>query len=117
MKRTIGVLLLALVPSLGAAGDGFADGADLLDWMKALERVEGDPGDSQAVAKAARVMGYVMAVADMNQGTMLCVPPGVGAKQLIAIVHKFLHKSPEVWNLRASGLVVIALRPTFPCKR
>jgi hypothetical protein len=47
---------------------------------------------------------------------MICLPHGVTAGQLFAIVEKYLKTRPEDWNFEAASTAHIAWQKAFPCK-
>jgi hypothetical protein len=101
MKKLLIVLLVA--PSIASAA--FFDGNKLLSHMKSKELWEN-----------AMAAGYVMGVFDTYQGEGHCAAPNVTAGQSRDVVRKYLENNPEVRDVSADLLSLVALSIAFPCK-
>ena len=109
------LVVAAVLPCVSHAN--FWDGYKLKEWADAdarTERAQSSPTDYQG---AAYLVGFVTGISDAWNGILICLPSGVKAGQLTAMVKKYLFANPEKWNQAASLLVMEALVPTFPCKK
>jgi Tfp pilus assembly protein PilF len=99
-KLLIGILLFPVI-----ANAAFLDGNKLLRYMKASETWEN-----------ALAAGYVMAISDTYQNELHCASSNVTAGQTRDVVKKYLENNPELRDLEASVLSLVALSIAFPCK-
>ncbi len=61
-------------------------------------------------------LGYIVGVADaFNDDELLCIHPSVTKGQLNDVVHIYLKNSPQVRNLPATVLIMIALSDYWAC--
>lgn len=115
--RTIYRVLVCLALS-GAATEHatatFMTGQRLHEYMRDYTLIE-ERRDGN-VSRSGVVLGYVTGVVDAN-APVLCVPSGVSAGQLVAVVRKYLAANPEIWNLPADVVVTLALGEAFPCPK
>ena len=61
--------------------------------------------------------GYVMGIADANNGITVCESDGMTVGQFVEVVKRYLAAHPESRHRRASDLVSTALAEVFPCRR
>ena len=95
-------LVLALL--CGAAHAEFIDGNKLL----------ADMNGSHGVQMSA--LGYVMGVADAQQGVAVCAPPTVTSGQMRDMVYNYLTNTPAVRHLSGDLIVTHVLKSTWPCR-
>jgi Tfp pilus assembly protein PilF len=100
-KLLIGILLFPVI-----ANAAFLDGNKLLRYMKSSETWEN-----------AMAAGYVMAISDTYQNEVHCAAPNVTAGQTRDVVKKYLENNPEVRDVGADVLSLVALSIAFPCKQ
>ena len=101
----------------GMAQATFVDGKKLKEWSDAAERHEaGNARDTDAYVTGL-YMGYVEGVADIMDGTIICLSGETTVGQVTAIVTKFLKDNPEKWKLPANYIIGYALTPVFPCNK
>lgn len=69
--------------------------------------------------EAARFSAYSAGLYDGLQldGVSYCVPTDLTIGQLGTIFARYINNHPETWNLAASGILRMALRDSFPCKK
>jgi hypothetical protein len=61
-------------------------------------------------------LGYIVGVADaFNDDELLCIHPSVTKGQLSDVVHIYLKNNPQVRNLPATVLIMIALSDHWAC--
>jgi hypothetical protein len=90
---------------------------------------KGDADGIDSLTSFGQCLGYVLGVYDSapildaaaekrqwDGGWTACVPEGVEAGQLTAVVKKWLRAHPEKWHVHASGLVARAFEDAFPCR-
>ena len=123
-------LILGLAVGLAVlftAGDGRAD---YFDGQMLYDRCQkGDADGIDSLTSFGQCLGYVLGVYDSapildaaaekrqwDGGWTACVPEGVEAGQLTAVVKKWLRAHPEKWHVHASGLVARAFQEAFPCR-
>lgn len=108
MKKVFaGVLTLLLACAVHAAG--YYHRADALEQL----RLAFDRNDPQE--KAAYFRGYVVGVADSENGKAWCPPDNVGADRVQQIVSKYMRDNAGVATQDAVSVVTAALGASFPC--
>lgn len=113
-KLCLVILILFLLPVSAGADDYFWDGNELLKYMREYERlIKKEPNRKCAdLVKAAKYEAYVVGVFDATN-YMYKDPKRTAAKQVCAIVTKYLKEHPERWNKPASYLVMCAFGQAF----
>ncbi len=101
----------------GMARATFVDGKKLKEWSDAAERLEAGNARVTDAYVTGLYMGYVEGVADIMDGTIICLPGKTTVGQVTAIVTMFLKNNPEKWNLPAHYVIGYALTPVFPCNK
>jgi hypothetical protein len=95
-------------------------GQDLHDGWMAAQRIQSGNESNVSLNEetlAFMFIGYVQGATDIAQDTKaLLFPKGTSNGQLVAIVGKYLDNHPEEWNLKASSIVMRALRPIYGYK-
>ncbi len=113
----IGLMFICFFFAPRSAQATFADGTTLKRWSDAAERLEaGNARDTDAYFSGLYT-GYVEGVADIMDGTVICLPGETTVGQITAIVTKFLKSNPEKLNSPASHVIGYALTPGFPCNK
>jgi hypothetical protein len=76
------------------------------------------PGQSSGfcIAYIAGAIDTTRYVNAMVKGKLVCEPPGVSGKQLIAMAIKFLSDHPEKLHLPGAVLIFNMYAEAFPCK-
>ena len=97
-------IALSLLLICGAARAEFIDGNKLL----------ADMNGSHGVQMSA--LGYVMGVADAQQGVAVCAPPTVTSGQMRDMVYNYLTNTPAVRHLSGDLIVTHVLKSTWPCR-
>ena len=86
-------------------------GKELVEWMRAYEKVQGDPTTSvDNQAPAGVYAGFVMGVVDTTEVLNI---PIVTTGEILAIVARYLNEHPQKWNEPAFKLVIKALTEEF----
>lgn len=105
-----------LLPGISNATISFWDGYQLKEWSDAVDRIAHNTTNSTDFLNNGYFTGYIVGVAEMLDGLIICVPSGVKVGQLRGIVQKYIKANPEKWNRPAGELVLDALKPAFPCR-
>ena len=120
LKWIVPILVsLCVAMSAHEAQAYFFDGNNLVEWMRAYDKMVGtscssaDPECIDDVRNACTFLGYVMGVHDSSWYDY-SVPEGVTVNQLAAVVSKYLKEHPERWSSSAYYLVKDALQRAFP---
>lgn len=82
--------------------------AGLRDWEATTMR-------NPAAAFAA--FGYVVGASDASDEVAWCSPPNISRGQIAKIVLKFLDANPDKLHFAGDGLVNMALKSVWPCKK
>lgn len=77
---------------------------------KLLRDIE-DPSANQRMY----ALGYIIGVADTHENGNLCIPGTVTKGQLNDVVHQFLRGNPQLRDLSADVLVLLALSEHWRC--
>ena len=86
-------------------------GKELVEWMRAFEKVQDDPTTSSDNQAAAGVYaGFVMGVVDTTEVLNI---PITTTGDIFAIVTRYLNDHPQEWNEPASKLVIKALTEAY----
>ncbi len=119
MKKFVIVLMFfcLFLGQQGMAQATFVDGMRLKEWSDAAERLEEGNSRNMDAYFTGLYMGYVEGVADIMDGTIICLPGETTIGQIIAIVTKFLKNNPEKWKMPANYIIGYALTPVFPCNK
>ena len=96
--------LISLLLVCGVANAEYTNGNNLLNRM----------GSSDAVDKMY-ALGYIVGVADTHENVNLCVQNTVTKGQLYDVVHQFLQSKPQLRDLPADVLVLLALGEHWRC--
>ena len=115
MKKTM--ILAAALLFAQMAFAGFYTGNDLKKWADASSRISQGTSFGSDGHFASTLKGFIVGVADAQEGDLICVPTGTTVGQITAMVVKFVNDHPEAWNKDAGILVMYALVPDFPCKK
>lgn len=108
--QKVAVGLFVLVLGAPAQAAGYYHRADALDQL----RLAYDRNDPEA--KAAYFRGYVVGVADSENGRLWCPPGDVSAERIQQIVSKYMRENPATATQDAVSVVTTALGTGFPCK-
>lgn len=100
------LILAVLLACAGAAHAEFRTGNRLLSEMN----------DSTYFAQGM-AMGYVIGVADANNGTNHCLPATATVGQLHDMVKNMLIETPAVRHLPADTIVNYVLNKAWPCAK
>lgn len=95
------VLVLALV--------GCSAHAEFIDGNKLLADMTGSHGHQMSA------LGYVMGVADAQQGVAVCAPPTVTSGQMRDMVYNYLTNTPAVRHFSGDSIVTHVLKAAWPC--
>ncbi|MFN6301942.1 MAG: Rap1a/Tai family immunity protein [Planctomycetota bacterium] len=95
--------LLALTVFCGAAHAEFIDGNKLLNDMNGAHGFQ------------MSALGYVMGVADAQQGVTVCAPPTVTSGQMRDMVYNYLTNTPAVRHMSGDVIVTHVLKSVWPC--
>lgn len=88
----------------------FIEGTDLASWA-----AEFSPASTRTM-NALRFQYYVMGMADsLAAQQVICLPNGIVATQLVAVVAKAVADRPKDWSLGATELVGTILIDEYPC--
>ncbi len=111
MKATLGAVASAMVIALTAhaAPSSAYDGLALKKWA--------DDYTANAGFNAGLYAGYVIAVKDVFDGILFCVPGGTTNAQIVGAVSGYLNQHPDKLNDRAHALVTSGLIAAYPCKK
>lgn len=102
-----GMLALLLAGPVQAAG--YYHRADALEQLRlAFDR--NDPEE-----KAAYFRGYVVGVADSENGKTWCPPGNLSAERVQQIVSTYMRDKPATVSQDAVSVVTTALGANFPC--
>jgi len=116
MKKII--LGLLLVFSHATASAQFISGNQLREWLAADNRLENGVKSHLDYTSSASGRFYITGVAEtFSLLGMMCLPDGVTAGQIHAVVAKYLKENPEKWNSDANAIVYVALSSAFPCPK
>lgn len=107
MKHTVATFFATLT-LLGAALSAhaqvqFTNGNKLLRFFNGSE------------VEVTYAMGYVIAVADTQSGTTVCVPENTEVGQITDVVKRELTRLPEYRHMDADVMVRSILKATYPC--
>ena len=116
--KGIKLLLLSVAivaPSISHAW--FWSGYKLKEMCEAQLRTEmGNFRDSD-FQSAARLQGFVIAIHDAFDGSLICSPDDAKVGQMTGVVSKYVLENPDKWNRGGATLALTALSRAFPCKR
>jgi hypothetical protein len=101
MKKLIACLLM--MPMMAQAG--FKTGNDIYK----------DLLDTGSTVSSMYALGFIVGVHDSFEGATICAGPNVTAGQIRDVVKKYLAERPEMRDISAAVLVVLALGTAFPC--
>ena len=102
-----GAMVIAL--SANAAPSNAYDGLALKKWA--------DDYAANAGFNAGLYAGYVIAVKDVFDGILFCVPGGTTNAQIVSAVSGYLGQNPDRLNDRAHALVTSGMIAAYPCKK
>ena len=85
--------------------------AEFIDGNKLLSDMNGSHGHQMSA------LGYVMGVADTQQGVSVCAPPSVTSGQMRDMVFNYLTNTPAVRHFSGDSIVTHVLKSTWPCAR
>lgn len=108
MKTVCAVVLMLLLAGAAHAA-GYYHRADALEQLR-LAYDRNDPEE-----KAAYFRGYVVGVADSENGKAWCPPGNVSAERIQQVVSKYMRDNPATVNQDAVSVVTTALGASFPC--
>ena len=97
-------VLVGLMLVCGVAQAEYTNGNALLDRMSSSDAVE-----------KMYALGYIVGVADTHENVNLCVQNTVTKGQLYDVVHQFLRSKPQLRDLPADVLVLLALGEHWRC--
>ena len=124
-------IFLACFQNPAAFPQSAIDGNVLLENCQAYVRVLDNPksiSDEDAI-NGADCSGYVTGVVDdhlrwqaddkspADSARFFCLPYGVNPNEGIRVIAKWLEENPNRLHESAAGLVIDALRASFPCRR
>ena len=114
-RRILPVVLCSLVYIQPAYAQGIVE---IWDGRKLYELCSSAKPSASLLAswQAGQCHGYVLAIADMLNGTRICVPSEVGAGHLREIVVNHIATRPDKYRDSAAILVTDALVAEFPCR-
>ncbi len=113
-----------------AQDDWKGDGSSLLRKCSLAVRIlDGEKLSSTDAVDGGFCVGYVSGSHDTDYMVQMleehdkitlmkhaCLPSNASTEQVVRIVVKYLHDSPERLHMPASVLVTDAIRSSFPCK-
>lgn len=97
-------ILVGLILVCGVAQAEYTNGNALLDRMSSSDAVD-----------KMYALGYIVGVADTHENVNLCVQNTVTKGQLYDVVHQFLRSKPQLRDLPADVLVLLALGEHWRC--
>ena len=97
-------ILVGLILVCGVAQAEYTNGNALLDRMSSSDAVD-----------KMYALGYIVGVADTHENVNLCVQNTVTKGQLYDVVHQFLQSKPQLRDLPADVLVLLALGEHWRC--
>lgn len=97
-------ILVGLMLVCGVAQAEYTNGNALLDRMSSSDAVD-----------KMYALGYIVGVADTHENVNLCVQNTVTKGQLYDVVHQFLRSKPQLRDLPADVLVLLALGEHWRC--
>lgn len=97
-------VLVGLMLVCGVAQAEYTNGNALLDRMSSSDAVD-----------KMYALGYIVGVADTHENVNLCVQNTVTKGQLYDVVHQFLRSKPQLRDLPADVLVLLALGEHWRC--
>lgn len=97
-------ILVGLMLVCGVAQAEYTNGNALLDRMSSSDAVD-----------KMYALGYIVGVADTHENVNLCVQNTVTKGQLYDVVHQFLQSKPQLRDLPADVLVLLALGEHWRC--
>lgn len=83
--------------------------AEFIDGNKLLSDMNGSHGHQMSA------LGYVMGVADAQQGVTVCAPSTVTSGQMRDMVYNYLTNTPAVRHLSGDVIVTHVLKSVWPC--
>lgn len=114
LRVSVTLFSAVVAPSVNYAQ--YVDGNLLKDWAYAHDRVvRRSVLEDTDFAAMGRFTGYVAAIHDSLDGTIVCGGADVSLGQVTAVVSKYIQDHPEVWNGPAPAIVLVALGEAFPC--
>lgn len=93
----------------------YFDGSRLKDLVDTDDMVEAKTDNYSDIWGSGALFGYVVGVYEGVEDILVCTPENVKPGQLVGIVKKFVKNNPEMWNMPANQIVVMALSQAFPC--
>ena len=97
-------ILVGLILVCGVAQAEYTNGNALLDRMSSFDAVD-----------KMYALGYIVGGADTHENVNLCVQNTVTKGQLYDVVHQFLRSKPQLRDLPADVLVLLALGEHWRC--
>lgn len=104
MKKLFTSFLIAATP--------FVAHAEFMDGNELLKRMNSDNLVDKSIA-----LGYVMGVADLNNGVYFCPPSELRAGQIFEMTKMFLEQTPASRKFTADQIISHILRSVFPCQQ
>ncbi|MFZ5557582.1 MAG: Rap1a/Tai family immunity protein [Pseudomonadota bacterium] len=102
-------MAVALALAGHAAAASAYDGLTLKKWAEDYA--------NNAGFNAGLYAGYVIAVKDVFDGILFCIPGGSSNAQIVGATSTYLQQHPDRMNDRAHAIVTSALIAAFPCKK
>jgi hypothetical protein len=111
VKGLLGALCIAvaLAVSVHSAPAAAYDGLTLKQWAEDYA--------NNAGFNAGLYAGYVIAVKDVFDGILFCIPSGATNAQIVGAVTAYIQQHPDKLNDRAHAVATSALIAAFPCKK
>jgi hypothetical protein len=114
MKAFVVAVLMAMVSS--AATAQFVDGNELKKLSDARDRISQRKALEEDYQDSAQYLGYIEGAFDAQRKNLpSCVPEGMKAGQLGAVVTKYLLDHPEHWGFNGSTVVYLSVLKAFSC--
>lgn len=111
MKGSLAALCtaVAIAASVHGAPARAYDGIALKKWSEDYA--------SGAGFNAGLYAGYVIAVKDVFDNILFCIPGGATNAQIVNAVSAYIQQHPDKLNDRAHAIVTSGLIAAFPCRK